>query len=509
MAELDLYGDLYGDVDDCGSPVALSPSHQHPSSNDHHAHHTKPDHKSNHSSTIDSTNMTSNHDEIAHGSTNPTNSNTPVNSANDNSNTSTSQPTTFSISTYEDPSYPKKKHDSHHHNNHEAWKSDSSHPRPPPHHSDSSGMGGRPGLWGVKPSEMPDEGKMFVGGLNWETTEDALKQYFSQFGSVVHCTIMRDPTNGRSRGFAFLTFADPAVVNKVMVKEHFLDGKLIDPKRAIPRGSGPGPSGMTGPMSDKRSGHHSGENTGSLSNKLFCRGMPEDATPQSFRAFWSQYNSQVNIEEAVLMMDRDSNRHRGFGFINLASGEDAETLLRSGPFVMDGHPLEVKRKAPSRSRNEGRDDMNKMGPAMLDRYGAPYGPPGHHDPSMFHPAPMGGYYKGGMPAGGWKGWNPGMIPSMGGGGVGHSRGVYMGMGMPHEGRGMAHDGPSGMGGGYNSGYSRQHGTGGYGQDWRAAGPPSMRAVGPGPYPPYHHSNPPSSAGAARNQRGGPRNYAPY
>lgn len=38
---------------------------------------------------------------------------------------------------------------------------------------------------------------------------------------------MRDPTNGRSRGFAFLTFADPAVVNKVMVKEHFLDGKLV------------------------------------------------------------------------------------------------------------------------------------------------------------------------------------------------------------------------------------------------------------------------------------------
>jgi hypothetical protein len=38
---------------------------------------------------------------------------------------------------------------------------------------------------------------------------------------------MRDPTNGRSRGFAFLTFADPMVVNKVMVKEHFLDGKLV------------------------------------------------------------------------------------------------------------------------------------------------------------------------------------------------------------------------------------------------------------------------------------------
>jgi RNA recognition motif-containing protein len=38
---------------------------------------------------------------------------------------------------------------------------------------------------------------------------------------------MREPGSGRSRGFAFLTFEDPEVVNIVMVKEHFLDGKVV------------------------------------------------------------------------------------------------------------------------------------------------------------------------------------------------------------------------------------------------------------------------------------------
>lgn len=38
---------------------------------------------------------------------------------------------------------------------------------------------------------------------------------------------MRDPNTGRSRGFAFLTFDDPKSVNSVMVKEHFLDGKMV------------------------------------------------------------------------------------------------------------------------------------------------------------------------------------------------------------------------------------------------------------------------------------------
>lgn len=84
---------------------------------------------------------------------------------------------------------------------------------------------------------------MFVGGLNWDTTDgtgyishtlsntyrvsiDTLRQYFSQFGKVDACTIMRD-ASGRSRGFAFLTFEDPAAVNAVMVREHYLDGKIV------------------------------------------------------------------------------------------------------------------------------------------------------------------------------------------------------------------------------------------------------------------------------------------
>jgi RNA-binding protein Musashi len=56
---------------------------------------------------------------------------------------------------------------------------------------------------------------------------DSLKGYFSQFGEVSECTVMRDSATGRSRGFGFLTFKDPKCVNIVMVKEHYLDGKIV------------------------------------------------------------------------------------------------------------------------------------------------------------------------------------------------------------------------------------------------------------------------------------------
>ncbi|KAH9025574.1 hypothetical protein EDB85DRAFT_2092733 [Lactarius pseudohatsudake] len=81
---------------------------------------------------------------------------------------------------------------------------------------------------------MKDEGKMFVGGLSWDTTDEGLRNYFSEFGKVDACIIVRD-ADVKSRGFAFLTFEEPASVNAVMIREHFLDGKAIDPKRAIPR----------------------------------------------------------------------------------------------------------------------------------------------------------------------------------------------------------------------------------------------------------------------------------
>lgn len=56
---------------------------------------------------------------------------------------------------------------------------------------------------------------------------EKMRKYFEQFGEVTHCTIMHDPQTGRSRGFGFLTFKEASAVNSVMVKEHYLDGKIV------------------------------------------------------------------------------------------------------------------------------------------------------------------------------------------------------------------------------------------------------------------------------------------
>ena len=41
--------------------------------------------------------------------------------------------------------------------------------------------------------------KMFIGGLSWQTTAEGLRDYFSKFGEVNECMVMRDPATKRAR----------------------------------------------------------------------------------------------------------------------------------------------------------------------------------------------------------------------------------------------------------------------------------------------------------------------
>ncbi|KAK9086933.1 hypothetical protein Syun_029327 [Stephania yunnanensis] len=64
-----------------------------------------------------------------------------------------------------------------------------------------------------------DLGKLFIGGISWDTNEDRLKDYFQNFGEVVEAVIMKDRTTGRARGFGFVVFADPAVAERVVMEK--------------------------------------------------------------------------------------------------------------------------------------------------------------------------------------------------------------------------------------------------------------------------------------------------
>jgi len=72
-----------------------------------------------------------------------------------------------------------------------------------------------------------DQGKLFIGGISWETTEEKLRDHFQAYGEVVEIVVMKDRATGRGRGFGFVVFADPAVADGVVTEKHTIDGRTV------------------------------------------------------------------------------------------------------------------------------------------------------------------------------------------------------------------------------------------------------------------------------------------
>ncbi|KAL6542945.1 hypothetical protein OROHE_010465 [Orobanche hederae] len=187
-----------------------------------------------------------------------------------------------------------------------------------------------------------EAGKLFVGGISWETSEERLKEYFGAFGEVIEAVIMRDRTTGRARGFGFIVFSDASVAEKVVRERHVIDGRTVEAKKAVPRDdhqtfiktngilhASPGPAhGSPGPARTK---------------KIFVGGLASTVTETDFKKYFDQFGT---VTDVVVMYDHNTLRPRGFGFVTFDSEEAVDKVLVRNFHELNGKMVEVKRAVP-------------------------------------------------------------------------------------------------------------------------------------------------------------------
>ncbi|KAK7503536.1 hypothetical protein BaRGS_00005075 [Batillaria attramentaria] len=145
-----------------------------------------------------------------------------------------------------------------------------------------------------------EAGKIFVGGLSWNTDQDSLQSYFSQFGEITDCIVMKNPQTGKSRGFGFVTFKDPSTVEVILAsKTHSIDGRTVDAKACNARGSNPRVCSFTST----------------------CTCLPNNADEDVIRNSFAQFG---NVTEVVIMYDHEKGRSRGFGFLTFDNEDSVE-----------------------------------------------------------------------------------------------------------------------------------------------------------------------------------------
>ncbi|XP_045119932.1 heterogeneous nuclear ribonucleoprotein 27C-like isoform X8 [Portunus trituberculatus] len=204
------------------------------------------------------------------------------------------------------------------------------------------------------PHDGEEKGKMFVGGLSWETTQESLQRYFGQYGEVIDCVVMKNNETGRSRGFGFVTFADPNKVDAVLKSgPHELDGRTIDPKACNPRSM----------QKQKRNGNWP---------KVFLGGLPSNLTETDLRNFFSRFGG---VMEVVIMFDQEKKKSRGFGFLSFETEEAVDRAVAEHFVNINGKQVEIK-KAEPRDTSKAQEEGGQWGAHPDNHWGMPVGPPG-------------------------------------------------------------------------------------------------------------------------------------
>ncbi|XP_054285563.1 heterogeneous nuclear ribonucleoprotein 27C isoform X4 [Macrosteles quadrilineatus] len=215
-----------------------------------------------------------------------------------------------------------------------------------------------------------EQGKLFVGGLSWETTQENLQRYFSRYGEVIDCVVMKNSESGRSRGFGFVTFADPANVTLVLQNgPHQLDGRTIDPKPCNPRTL----------QKPKRSSSYP---------KVFLGGLPSNVTETDLRTYFMRFGK---VMEVVIMYDQEKKKSRGFGFLSFEDEESVERCVSEHFVNLSGKQVEIKKAEPrDSSKMNDNSGANQWGPPQNAGHMAMGGGMGMGTPSGQMGGPMGG-----------------------------------------------------------------------------------------------------------------------
>jgi RNA recognition motif-containing protein len=173
-----------------------------------------------------------------------------------------------------------------------------------------------------------EDRKIFVGGISAEVSNEDLQQHFQQFGEVAQAQVKIDRATGRSRGFAFVEFANADACRKALSdREQTIKGKACEIKPAKSR-----------------------EN-----KKVFVGGIPADHPEEELRKYFEQFGK---VDDVEWPFDKQTKTRRNFAFIVFEEEDATERAVAQPKHTFSDRECDVKKAVPqSRRFNNFRGQM--------------------------------------------------------------------------------------------------------------------------------------------------------
>ncbi|XP_065068105.1 heterogeneous nuclear ribonucleoprotein 87F-like [Rhopilema esculentum] len=179
--------------------------------------------------------------------------------------------------------------------------------------------------------------KLFVGGLDRNTSDETFRQHFEKYGNIVDLVIIRDKNTQESKGFGFVTFDSSFAVKEALDnRPHVIDERTVEVKRAIPR------------EDNTQTAHQ-------RTKKLFIGGLPANITEDDITNYIHEnYAVHGRVEKCDLIRNKETNEVKGFGFLELDNEDMADVIIITEPKpIVAGKKIEIK-KCEERGAGGGR-----------------------------------------------------------------------------------------------------------------------------------------------------------
>ncbi len=194
--------------------------------------------------------------------------------------------------------------------------------------------------------------EVFVGNLSFKSDENSIREYLTFYGEVTKVKVLSDQ-QGRSKGVAFVEFADHASAQKCVTEGGSLDGRDLKINFSNQK-----PAGARAVVTDP---------SAEGSDTLFCGNLKFEATEDDLRALFETVGEVRDIRIAK----DESGSSRGFAHIQYMSPDDAKEALSLNGQMVNGRPVRLDLSAPKkpgfggggRSPPPRRGGFNQRGPS--------------------------------------------------------------------------------------------------------------------------------------------------